>query len=236
MRRSLIYFTKLILYWLLFFSLYRVCFILIYSHQISGHTFLQGLIVFYHSFRLDMATIGYMILFPFVMWVIQQFFKDNFLNHIHYVYHIILISASTLLCISTIALYGEWNTLINYNTLHYLISPSKMFPYLSTWELVAVAGGAALVITLFILLFRLLILMVIPYSTRKPIYKIAVIPIAIVLLIVMMRGGFKYSSINEKSAFFSPVKFYDQVSVNPVWHLSYMTALAIKANTNDEPK
>lgn len=229
MLRSLLYFLKLIIYWLFFFTLYRICFLIIYANKIPDGTLSESLMVFYHSIRLDFATIGHLIFIPFVIWALQQFTKANLLNHINYIYNVILIISITLLCISTIALYDEWNALINYNTLHYLISPAKIFPYLSTIGLIIVSIGAVVVITIFILLFRLLILMVIPYSTEKMIYKIIILPIAFPLLVIMMRGGVTANSINERSACFSKTKFFDHISVNPVWHLSHMTALAIEA-------
>ena len=228
MVRSLLYLLKLSLYWLIFFTLYRVCFLLIYPGRIPHGKLSEALFVFLYSLRLDASAIAYLIGIPFILWAIQQFVKNNFLNRINHYYNLILISLATLLCISNIAMYGEWNALINYNTLFYLAAPAKMFPYLTTLELVGVTIGVAVVIAIFVLLFRFMILMVIPHSTSKMIYKIIFVPLTFPIVFFFMRGGTQATPINETFSCYSETKFFNHVSVNPVWHLGHMTLLAIQ--------
>ena len=228
MLRGLLYFLKLSLYWLIFFTLYRVCFILIYPSRIPGGKYGEAWTTFLYGLRLDVATIAYLITIPLILWAIQQFFKNNFLNKINHFYNLAMISAIALLCISNIAMYGEWNALINFNTLYYLVARAKMFPYLTTLELVGVCIGMAVVIAIFVLLFRVLILMVLPYSTTTTQRKLMVIPILFPIVFVIMRGGFQRIPINETFSCYSETKFIDHVSINPVWHLGHMTILAIQ--------
>ena len=233
MLRGLLYFVKLSLYWLGFFTLYRLLFILIYPSKIPDGHYSEGFRTFLYGLRLDLSTIAYLIALPLILWSVQQFVKKNFLNQINHFYNLAMISAITLLCISNIAMYGEWNALINYNTLYYLVAPAKMFPYLTTLELVGVCFGAAVVIALFVLLFRVMILMVMPYSTTTPKRKLIVIPILFPILFVVMRGGFQRLPINETSACYSMTMFIDHVSINPVWHLGRMTLLAMEEPDSD---
>ncbi|MFI5164020.1 MAG: hypothetical protein ACHQHP_02110 [Bacteroidia bacterium] len=231
MLRSILYLLKLSLYWLIFFTLYRVCFLLIYPGRIPHDKLSEAMLVFFYSIRLDASTIAYLIGVPFILWAIQQFIKNNILNRINHFYNLVLISATTVLCISNIAMYGEWNALINYNTLFYLAAPAKMFPYLTTLELVGVFIGVAVVISIFVLLFRFMILMVIPHSTSKMIYKMIFVPVTFPILFFFMRGGTQDAPINETFSCYSETKFFNHVSVNPVWHLGHMVLLAI-----EEPK
>lgn len=228
MLRGLLYFLKLSVYWLLFFTMYRLAFILIYPAKIPIGKYSEAMTTFLYGLRLDASTIAYLITIPLILWAIQQFIKKNFLNKINHFYNLAMISAITLLCISNIAMYGEWNALINYNTLFYLVRPAAMFPYLTTLELIGVCMGAAAVIAIFVLLFRIMLLMVIPYSTSNTSRKLIVISILFPTVFLIMRGGTQQAPINETSSCYSETMFIDHVSINPVWHLGRMTLLAIE--------
>src|ERR1051326_16732 len=203
MLRSLLFFLKLSFYWLLFFTLYRLIFILIYPGKIPHGALPISLMTFLYGLRLDASTIAYLISIPLILWALQQFFKKNFLNRINHFLNLALISIITVLCISNIAMYGEWNALINFNTLYYLLAPAKMFPYLTTLELVGVIVGVAAVIALFVLLFRVMILMVLPYATSTFSVKAVTISAAAPVVFLIMRGGWQQTPINETSACYS---------------------------------
>jgi len=228
MVRGLIYFLKLSLYWLLFFTLYRIIFILIYPGKIPDGKYSEALMTFLYGLRLDASTITYLITIPLILWAIQQFIKKNILNRINHFYNLALISTITLLCISNIAMYGEWNALINYNTLFYLFVPAKIFPYLTTLELICVCIGMAAVIAIFVLIFRVMILMVLPYSTSAMSRKLIVIPILFPIVFLIMRGGTQQTPINETFSCYSEIRFIDHVSINPVWHLGRTVFLGVE--------
>ena len=228
MFRGLLYFLKLSLYWLIFFTAYRLCFILIYPNKIPTGKYGEAWYSFCYGFRLDLATISYLITIPLILWTLQQFMKKNFLNRINHFYNLAMISVITLLCISNIAMYGEWNSLINYNTLFYLVVPAKVFPYLTTLELIGVCIGMAVVIAIFVLLFRVMILMVIPYSTSNRIKKIVVIASLFPVVFIIMRGGTQQAPISEIGSCHSDTQFINHVSINPVWHLGHMSLLALQ--------
>lgn len=235
MLRSLLYFLKLAAFWMIFFTLYRAVFFLVYVDKIPDGKTSEALMAFFYSLRLDFSTIAYLLTIPLLLWGIQQFVKKNFLNRINHYFNLALISFITLLCISNIGIYGDWNALINYNTLFYLLKPTAMFPYFSTLQLIGAFIGIAAVIALFVLLFRVMILMVIPYSTGRMIYKIIIVPLSLPFAFLIMRGGTQSFPINERSSCFSETQFIDHVSINPVWHLGHMTLVAMKEeNKNAE--
>jgi len=230
MLRGLLYFLKLAFYWMVFFTLYRLAFVLIYPEKIPEGKYSEAMATYIYGLRLDLSTITYLLTIPLILWSAQQFVKKNFLNQINHVYNLVMISVVTLLCISNIAMYGEKNSLINFNTLYYLVIPAKVFPYLTTLELVGVCLGAAVVIAIFILLFRVMLLMVMPYSTAKIGRKMIVISILFPVTFIIMRGGVQPAPIDETASYHSESIFINHVSVNPVWHLSRMTLRAM-----DEP-
>jgi hypothetical protein len=231
MLRGLLYFLKLTLYWLIFFTLYRLAFILIYPNKIPEGKYNEAITTFLFGLRLDLSTITYLSILPLILWSIQQFIKNNFLNKINHIYNLAMISIITLLCISNIAMYGEKNSLINFNTLYYLVIPAKVFPYLTTFELIGVCIGAVVVIAIFVILFRVMILMVMPFSTSNICIKLTVILILFPITFIIMRGGIQPVSLDENISYHSESMFINHVSVNPVWHLSKLTLRAI-----DEPE
>ncbi|MBI3501641.1 MAG: hypothetical protein HY063_07590 [Bacteroidetes bacterium] len=235
MLRSLFFFLKLSFYWWLFFALYRLIFILVFLSRIPKGKFYEALMTFLYGLRLDASAIAYLISVPLILWSIQQFLKNNFLNLVNHYYNLLLIALVTIVCISNIAMYSEWNALINYNTLHYLLAPAKMFPYLNTWQMVAALIGVVIVIAVFVLLFRVMILMVLPYSTSKPSRKVIVISIAAPVIFLVMRGGTQQTPINESFACYSENLFIDHVSINPVWHLGRTAFLGVEEEKKPQP-
>jgi hypothetical protein len=83
------------------------------------------------------------------------------------------------------------------------------------------------VIAIFVLLFRVMILMVLPYSTTTAKRKLMVIPVLFPVLLVIMRGGVQQAPINETASCYSEAKFINHVSINPVWHLGHMALLVV---------
>lgn len=227
MLRSFLFFLKLSSFWLIFFTLYRLTFLLIYMDKVPEGKFSEALLAFVYSIRLDASAIAYLITIPLILWAVQQFVKKNFLNRIHHFYNLGMIAVVAVACISGIALYGEWESLLNYNTLYYLVAPAKVFPYLNTLQLIGAMAGVAVVIAIFVLLFRVMILMVLPYSTGKLIHKIIIIPALYPAVFVIARGGIQETPINETFACYSENNFFNHVSINPVWHLGH-TLLAMK--------
>jgi hypothetical protein len=195
-----------------------VIFLFSYPSKIPDGKFHEALLTFLYALRLDASTIAYLISPPLVIWAIQQFVKKNFLNRINHFYNLAMISAITIVCIANIALYEDQNSLLSYNTL-YLLTPAKIFPYLTTLELIGACIGIAIIIAIFVLLFRTLILMVLPYSTTTILRKLLIIPLLYPVVFVIMRGGIAEAPISEKDACFSDVNFFNHVSINPVWHL-----------------
>ena len=234
MLRSFFFFLKLSLYWLLFFTLYKIAFILIYPGKIPDGKFSEAMMSFVYGLRLDASTIACLIAIPLILWSLQQFFKKNFFNRFHHYYNLALITLTTVLFISNIAMYGEWNALINFNTLYYLLAPAKIFPYLTTLELAGVIIGVVVVITLFVLLFRVMILMVLPYATSRLSTKVIVISAAAPVVFLIMRGGWQQTPIDETFSCYSDTRFIDHVSINPVWHLGHTAFLGVEEIEKEE--
>lgn len=232
MVRGLLYFVRLSLYWMLFFFVYRILFLFIYPGRILKGEITEALYVFIFSIRIDMSTIAYLICFPAILWGLQQFIKKNFLNLINHFYNIVLIVSLSAVCIANIVTYESRGRLISFNTLYYLISPSQMFPLLSTFELIAVTIGFVAIIAVFILLFRVMILMVMPYATTTVLRKIVFVSLVFPTLFIFMRGGLQPIPINESSAYYSDTEFLNHVSVNPAWYLGKKTLLAFKDTSN----
>lgn len=226
MLRSIIYLLKLSAFWLLFFTIYRVCFFLCYIKHIPEDKTTEAILIFWNALRLDISAISYLILIPYVLWVMQQFMKANLLNRINHFYNLALITTLSILCISNIAIYGDMKSLINYNTIYFMVDPAKNFPYMTTLELIGVCIGAAIIISIFVLIFRVLILMVIPHSTNKLILKLLIAPIFIPILFTTLRGGTQKTPINESFVSTSSEEFFNTVCVNPVWHLGQTTLAA----------
>jgi phosphoglycerol transferase MdoB-like AlkP superfamily enzyme len=97
---------------------------------------------FTHALRLDAVAASYMVIFPFLLLVIQSVYSPKWLNIVNKVYTIIILSAYSLITTAELGIYGEWKTKLPAKALNYLDHPDEIYNTAPTWTFI-------LLITLF---------------------------------------------------------------------------------------
>ncbi len=236
MKRILLAFTRQIVFWILFFNLTRLVFLIYYLKIIwvekIGLDELAG--VFLYSFKLDLATTCYILLLPFLLFVIQTFHQRNWLVVVNKIYASLVIVIYSLTATAEMGIYAEWKTKLTYKVINYLRHPSEIYNSAETG-------------TFFILVFIFLILsfsgiyvyfrwVSMKISPGKITWyaKIPFIILTPIILFLGMRGGFQQIPINQSQSYFSGYNILNISSVNNLFNL-YISIFENLKNFNDNP-
>ncbi len=224
------YFIRLLFFWLAWFGVIRIIFIS--AQALSGLSIEAGPTL--HSlvagYRLDLSTISYLIIPSFFLWLGFQWTKRKLFEQINFMYHVALFVGFTLLSVGNNKMYHEWQALLNYTVLDYLIHPQEVFAFLSYGELFLLF---CLWIGLFgfsVYLFKKGVTGFAKVITSKK-HLIALIVSMPFLIIIAARGGLQLIPINESAVHFSDQPFYNHVAVNPVWYFIH-SFLETESRTN----
>lgn len=172
------------------------------------------------GWRLDFSMISYLLILPFILWALQQYFKKRVLHLLNEGYHFILIPLVTLLSIANIRMYQEWNTLLNYRALIYLIYPKEAMASLPGGALLTMLVIALLIIVAGIWVYRIASLnFSYVYQTRT---KRILMTVGFATVIsIGLRGGVQQIPINESAAYHSPHAVNNHVATNNIWYLAH---------------
>ncbi len=212
------YLLRLIVFWFLFFALFRVVFIIYHHAKIPDGQHSETSLGFLYALRLDLATICGMLIIPYILWSFQQFYKNKLLHQINLGYNIILISIVSVLSIFNIKIYGEYGSLLNTEDLTYLVYPKEAVTFLSIWSLLLLLGSSAFFAYIGIRSYRRNITSFsLPFENKK--IKIAQIILFPVCLFFGLRGGAQAIPINENDIHYSNIKINNDIATNNIWYL-----------------
>lgn len=213
-----------LLFWLLFFAFQRLVFIAFYA----GFMRSRGITVseipgsFFHALQLDLSTAAYILLFPFVILLLQSLKPWQGFDKINRYYTSLIIFIYLLISIGEIGLYGEWNTKLSYKALVYLERPGEVIRSASTFDLLIYFFMIVSEWLLFTWLYRKVFY---PASKAKKKVKIPVfIAFAIVVsgfLVIAMRGGIGEIPITTSRSYFSKHSFLNHAAVNPAYNIAF---------------
>jgi len=221
MRYILSSFFRQLLFWILFFNFTRLVFVLYYINLLIVEKihFPEVLGVFYHSFKLDLATACYFMLFPFLILFIQSVYNPRWLRIVNRVYAGIMIVFYALISAGELGIYGEWKTKLNFKVVKYLANPSEIYNSADTSDFF-------LLLLLFIVMAGTGIIAYIRWSypavlkrKRNWWFSIVFLLITPICLVLGLRGGTQEIPINQSESYFSNFNILNVVSVNTAFNL-----------------
>jgi phosphoglycerol transferase MdoB-like AlkP superfamily enzyme len=224
--KYLLILIRQLIYWLLLFALQRLIFLVYYNKNIrfEGISFWESLMSFYYAFKLDLATAAYILIFPFLLLVVQLFSRPSWLNRLNKLYTGLVTMAYLFISVGELGLYGEWNTKLSYKAMLYLRNPEEVMRSVS---------NADMVVYLLIIIVQLVVLQKIynRYFYRAPQGCgsfawiggfIFVLPSA-ALIFIGIRGGVGEIPITISQAYYSRHNILNSAAVNPAYNLAFST-------------
>lgn len=181
----------------------------------------EAIAAFWHAIPLDIATTCYLLLFPFLILIIQSFYSPKWLNSLNKVYTLSAIIAFSLLVTAELGIYPEWKTKMPYKALMYLQNPSEVYNSAST-------------ATFFVLILLFLVLSTSTYWLYVKYFHVKILEplklwyfkvwlILIVLLPVLFiggRGGWQQIPINQSESYYSNHNILNLAAVNSGFNIT----------------
>ncbi|MES2590398.1 MAG: LTA synthase family protein [Bacteroidota bacterium] len=225
------YLLRLLIFWLLFFALYRLVFIIYHHTKIPDGQHSETGLSFLYALRLDLSAACVAITIPYILWTFQQFYRSRFIHNINLAFNIACITIVSILHIANLKMYGEWGTPLSARAFSYLLYPKEVLSFISIWSVLLLLSVCGVFTYIGIKLYRKFIVNF-SYPVENKKWKIVQIVIIPALLIVVYRGGFQLAPINESSSYYSNLQINNHIATNNMWYLAHSI---VEANDTENP-
>lgn len=201
----------------MYFAVFRLAFLMLLFSLHPAEEMIGWTSVFYHGLRLDLASTGYLLLLPLLTGGLSLYTGKQWLWKTA-----ALLQAAEMIIISIVttgnlALYKAWGTMLNYRAVQFLRDPDAIVASLSNLQIILLA---ALLSAVSLLLLKLSFKLLIAADQQPKDGQLRWwVPVCLILMPLMMRGGIQQIPVNESSAFFSEQQHLNHVATNPVWYL-----------------
>ncbi|HLN53398.1 MAG TPA: sulfatase-like hydrolase/transferase [Lentimicrobium sp.] len=223
MNRIVVSLLRQLVFWMVFFFIARALFLLynIPSLRIEKIGVSESIAAFWHALPLDLATACYLLIFPFILLIIQALFKADWVNRVNKIYTLIAIILFSLLITAELGIYPEWKTKMPYKALNYLLNPSEIYNSASSGSFFLLIALFLFLSTAVYLLYTRIFYLRITNPPKKrflftPLFAIIVFP----LLALGARGGWQQIPINQSESYYSTHNILNLASVNSAFNLS----------------
>ena len=221
MLKSFLVFFRFYLFWILFFALDRLVFLLFFTEQLKTVSIGEKASTFWYALRLDSAMVAYISTLPLIFYIIILFLKRRFLPpSAGKVFVVSLLVIFVFISGFNWNLYREWGSKINYRAIDMAFnSPAEAMASSASQPIVL---SAIIVLALFVsglILSKWLIDYSNPDRDKPLPHKITGSFLAIVLLVLVVRGGWQLAPINQSMAYFSTEPILNHAAVNTEWNL-----------------
>lgn len=246
------------LYWLLLFAWLRGVFFAFNHRQVEAVAARPSevLIAFWHALPLDLSTMAWFLIFPWLLYFIRGFGALEVSRHLRVVGKFLItlwVGTFTILTVATAigesAVYPEWKTKLTYRAITALRNPTEIFSITTTWHILALFVVIVSTAIGFLWIWqRYFWRRAVPYSnfhilsktawTAKLGASIAHVTLMFSVLIGLAwfaRGGFKAIPISLSRVFYSQESILNDAAANPVWHLGFNLAASMAFISDENP-
>ena len=236
MRKIILSFLRQLAFWILFFNLTRLIFVLYYLNIIIVEKirFAETLGIFFHSLKLDLATSCYIMIFPFLILVVQSVWSPRWLNWINKVYSGIIIIGYSLTAAGEMGIYAEWKTKLTYKVIKYLSHPAEIFNSAETGTFYLLIIIFIIMCVIGILAYVKLFYVNLEHVPRRYMFSIGFVIIVPGFLLVGLRGGFQQIPINQSQSYYSDHNILNIAAVNNAFNL-YISIFENLQNFSHDP-
>ncbi|RZL45715.1 MAG: alkaline phosphatase family protein [Pedobacter sp.] len=234
MFKSLIFFVRFFIFWLLFFAIDRFFFMFIFHKKLRDIPFAEKLSTFYHALRLDLSITAYLAVIPLLVFIFYYFSKKLSVNFKwSSVYNRVLIVVFSILSVVNFNIYREWGSKVNARALSFAFdTPNEAF---------ASSASSPILLSAFILIILIGTGIYLDFLINKKQISFIKTPIwiktiiAILLLginFLLIRGGIGVAPNNQSMAYFSKYEILNHASLNTEWNLISSILSSKKTNKN----
>lgn len=221
MKKSILFFVKYYLFWLIFFFSFKVFFLILNKDYTSTLSLSDIFKVFLHGSVMDFSSAGYLSLLPGLVFSVLPFVKEKIIARIISCYTLIILVIVVILGLMDSALYASWGIRLNAQILMYFKNLGGMWASMSGWLwLLTFIIWTAIVFGFYKLLKRWMNFS--NSASEKPRWYISPLMLFLTaVLIIPIRGGLDRSPLNHSSVYFSEKVYANHAAYNYFWTFMY---------------
>lgn len=223
MIRSLSFFVKYFLFWILFFFINRLLFEIWYAPSFFYSSIEESLKTFYYGLHMDASMAGYFCVIPFLIYISTWLFpKIKFPNRFLTVYTYILVSLTSFFTLVDVNIYREWGTKFNNRAVEFFLnSTSDAIASSASSPIVASFTCIGLLIFIGVFIYRRLLKTPSQNINNKLNIPLKIISSTLILgfTFLVIRGGWGVAPMNTSKVYFSKTHEYNLASINTDWFL-----------------
>ncbi|KQC00665.1 LTA synthase family protein [Pedobacter sp. Hv1] len=235
MIKSLIFFVRFFLFWLLFFAIDRFIFLAIFHQKLRAIPFTERLSTFYHALRLDLSMTAYLAVIPLLPFIFWYFTKKTTINFKWVaIYNKILIVLFSIFSVVNFNIYREWGSKLNAKAFSFAIdTPNEALASSASSPILLSLGILAILLCIGLYLNFLIIKNKITF-VKSPIWLKAIVAILLIgFNFLLIRGGVDVAPNSQSMAYFSKHQLLNHASLNTEWNL--MSSILASKKTNHNP-
>lgn len=221
MKSIFVFPLRLLVFWLLFFGVFRVWFVSWFRKEWLPAEPVSAWKSLWYALPLDLSTAGYLMAVPVLIWFAGLAIgkrSHRVINKVIVGINVFLIAVLVLVFGANIFIYEEWHTLLNNRALEYLSTPRALLDSMSLPFQIVCVGLYLIFIWLMWRSYRLLVGSD-NYVQNASRWGALALPLHAGLLFLAIRGGLGVIPINESAVYFSPHLFNNHAATNAVWNL-----------------
>jgi len=234
MFKSLIFFVRFFLFWLLFFAIDRFLFLFIFHKKLREIPFLEKLSTFYHALRLDISMAAYLAVIPLLVFICLFLVKKETANFKWvFVYNKILVVIFGFLAVINFNIYREWGSKVNARAFVFAIDTPN--------EALASSASSPILLSLLILILIIGIGIYLNFIIIKnklafvqsPVWaRLIIVLLLIFFNFLLIRGGLDVAPNSQSMAYFSKYQILNHASLNTEWNLVSSILASKKTSKN----
>ena len=223
MRRRLLLFFVIFVFFILVFFLQKTGFVLAYGNANEEISIVDWLLILYHGLPMDLSMSGYLTLIPLFLLIASVWVQKSFLRRIMSIYFCIMLGIIVAVSVLDIVLYEYWGFHLDPMVLFYLRNPKEAFASGTIWMWLSGVLCTLLIIRClyycYCLTVKKIFIRVAP--PRYPISTCIVLVLLTGVLFLPIRGGVTTSTMNVSYAYFSDRMLLNHAAINPVFNFIY---------------
>lgn len=190
--------------------------------------------ILWYSLKLDVSTASYIMIFPFLLLLIQSVWSPRWFNVINKLYTTFIILAYSLTAAGEMGIYPEWKTKLTYKVLKYLANPSEIYNSAETWSFIFLVILFTLLFLAGLLTYLKVFYLDIIKEKRNLIFTFLMLVLIPPAMVIAMRGGIQAIPINQSQSYYSKHNILNLASVNNFFNL-YISVFENLPNFRHDP-
>src|SRR5690606_1177211 len=222
MLKSLTFFLRYYIFWIIFFAINRIAFELWNSTKFTGISFSEILKTYLYGMHMDASMSAYFSVIPFLTAIIYwNFSKLNFPRKALSVYTMILSVLTVIITIVDFNIYTEWGSKISGKVIDFLIeSPKEAMASSGSSPILLILLYSVSLLILAYLLYQFIVIQDIFRGQKtSSIAKIFFSILVLGLTFLGIRGGWKIAPMNPSQVYFSDKPILNHAALNTNWLL-----------------